>query len=83
MNDEGPDEHDAHLFDDDGNDCVACPECGKQILAVAPVCHRCKAQFVGEAWEGHVVGRPAIGLPNWVICTAVIVVIAFILWAVL
>lgn len=74
FDDEGPGEHDVHLLDDDVNDTVACPHCGKQILAWADRCHRCGTYLGVEAWRAE---RPG---PRIVWMAAVGLVIAAMLW---
>ena len=81
--DEGPGEHDAHLLDDeddaaaDERDVVACPACGKYILATAERCHRCGEYFGREAW---LVKRSAKhGL--WVVAVILVLIAMFtFLW---
>ncbi|MFA9479684.1 hypothetical protein ACERK3_15455 [Phycisphaerales bacterium AB-hyl4] len=55
FDDEGPGEHDAHLFDrDDGeNDTTPCPKCGTELLAFADRCYHCGELFPTEAWQAH------------------------------
>lgn len=77
FDDEGPGEHDAHLLDDDANDTVPCPRCGRQILAWADRCHRCGEYLGTEAWRAQRPARRAI----WVVAAGLVVLA--MLWVLL
>ena len=70
FDDEGPGEHDVHLLDDDENDTVPCPHCGKQILAWADRCHRCGVDLGTEAWKAD----PPRAKLAWVIMSGLVIV---------
>jgi uncharacterized protein (DUF983 family) len=66
--DEGPSEHDLERF---AGVTRTCPNCKKEVFDDAELCYHC-----GEALDD---GRNTSGPPRWVLITALLVVLAFLL----
>ncbi len=75
---EGPDDHDADLFDDE-LDVIDCPHCGSEIYAYAQKCPHCGIWLAMRHRQVKNIGRSRVRYRLWGWIVALIVA-AFILW---
>lgn len=68
--DEGPGEHDAHLMDEESENTLTCPSCGKEVWAEADQCPECGNWFANEVWS-NAEGQ----LPAWVVILIIVLLV--------
>lgn len=71
--DDGPSPEDLERF---GGQTRTCPECRKEVFDDTAICYHC-----GHAFEGTADGAPGRPRP-WIIVTVVLLVLAFVFFAV-